>query len=180
MTQINAIKSAILSTIRKGDYKFPFRDLECSTGLAFEELSSVIGLLIKEETILMRINHSSDCHYKFNGNYLYERFKDLLFTQQGRKQSVTFYASNLCITPKYLCAVVKQASGKTPSEWINEETVKHIENMLCYTQMSIKEIACELEFPNLSFFGKFFKAQKGMSPKHYREAYIKNSQSLSA
>lgn len=52
MTQINAIKSAILSTIRKGDYKFPFRDLECSTRLTFEELSSVIGLLIKEEKIL--------------------------------------------------------------------------------------------------------------------------------
>lgn len=76
-------------------------------------------------------------------------FKDLLFAQQGRKQCVVFYASNLCITPKYLYAVVKQASGKAPSEWIKEETVKHIENILCYTQMPIKEIACELEYSNM-------------------------------
>lgn len=172
MIQINAIKSAILSAIRENGCKFPFRDLECSTGLTFEELSSVIGLLIKEGKILMRINHSSNSHYKSNSNYLYERFKDLLFAQQGRKRCVAFYASNLCITPKYLYAVVKQASGRTPSEWINEETVKHIENMLCYTQMSIKEIACELEFPNVSFFGKFFKAHKGVSPKYYRTTYI--------
>lgn len=49
----------------------------------------------------MCINHSPNSHYKSNSNYLYERFKDLPFAQQERKQCVVFYASNLCITPKY-------------------------------------------------------------------------------
>lgn len=44
--------------------------------------------------------------------------------------------------------------------------------MLCHTQSSIKEIVNELKFPNLSFFGKYFKAHKGMSPKYYRTAYL--------
>ena len=35
-----------------------------------------------------------------------------------------------------------------------------------------KEIVNELKFPNLSFFGKYFKAHKGMSPKYYRTAYL--------
>lgn len=48
MIQISDIKSAIHSTIREDGRKFPFRDLECSTGLTFEELPSVIGLLIKK------------------------------------------------------------------------------------------------------------------------------------
>lgn len=80
----------------------------------------------------------------------------------------------MCITSKYLTVVVKAVSGKTPSEWIREETVKEIERMLCHTQKSIKEIASELNFSNISFFGKYFKAYKGISPKHYRKAYISN------
>ena len=84
----------------------------------------------------------------------------------------------MSITSKYLTTVVKAASGKTPAQWIREETIKEIERMLCHTQMPIKEIVYRLNFPNSSFFGKYFKAQKGMSPKHYREAYINNPQSL--
>lgn len=104
---------------------------------------------------------------------------DLLFLHCGKKRYVTFYASKLCITPKYLCSIIKKVSGKTPAEWINEKTIHEIEYRLCHTQASIKEIAYELDFPNASFFGKYFKAQKGMSPKHYRETFINNSQSLS-
>ena len=76
--------------------------------------------------------------------------------------------------------MVKAASGKTPTKWIQEETIKEIERMLCHTRMPIKEIVYRLNFPNASFFGKYFKAQKGMSPKHYRETYINNSQFLNA
>lgn len=74
----------------------------------------------------------------------------------------------------------KAVSGKTPTKWIQEETIKEIERMLCHTRMPIKEIVYRLNFPNASFFGKYFKAQKGMSPKHYRETYINNSQFLNA
>ena len=40
------------------------------------------------------------------------------------------------------------------------------------TAVYAKEIAFELDFPNLSFFGKYFKARKGVSPRLYRTAWL--------
>lgn len=79
---------------------------------------------------------------------------------------ITFYASQLCITPKYLTAIVKQQSGKFASAWIHEETIRKIKQMT--TQDPVKEIAYKLNFFNQSFFGNFFKEHTGMSPQYYR------------
>ena len=169
-------QQAVLAAIRRNGGNLTFDGLEQTTRLGFAELSTVIGLLAKENRILMRVNHLADktFPYKSNGDALYARFKDLLFKHRGKERSVAFYASALCISPKYLTAVVKEISGKTTTEWINEEAIAEIETMLCHTRSSIKEIAIELGFSNLSVFGKYFKAHKGISPKFYRETYIKS------
>lgn len=163
----------VLDAMRKDGGCVSFCDLEETTGMGAVELSLIVGMLAKENRILMRLNHSkSDTYvYKSNGDALYEQFRDLLFIYRGRQRSVSFYAAQLCITSKYLCAIVKKASGRTPLEWINQETIKEIEQRLCHTQSSIKNIVYELGFPNMSSFGKFFKAHKGMSPKFYRMRY---------
>lgn len=174
--KISTKTEVILSAIRKCNNNISFDDLRDFTGLNIDEIFTAIGILVMEKRLLVRINHSVEnvYAYKSSGDALYERFMDLLFLHRGKKRSVTFYASELYITPKYLCAVVKKASGKTPTEWINEKAIQEIEYRLCHTQASIKEIAYELDFPNTSFFGKFFKVHKGMSPKHYRETFAEN------
>lgn len=167
-------KQVVLSAIRESEGNISFNGLEMNTGLSFMELSTIIGLLVKENRLLIRFNHSEENGhpYKSTSEYLYTRFMDLLFLHCKQERSVTFYASKLCITTKYLTVVVKAASSKTPRDLIREETIKRIEYLLCNTQTSIKEIAYALNFPNISFFGKYFKAQKGVSPKFYRKAYI--------
>ena len=163
-------KQTVLDAIQKSEGNIDFYGLKETTGMEAIELFSVVEALAKENRILMRLNHlDEDTYiYKSTGDMLYERFMDLLFVYRGKRRSVAFYASRLCITPKYLCSIVKKASGKTPTEWINETTIREIEYRLCHTQSSIKEIVYALEFPNLSIFGKFFKAHKGVSPKAYR------------
>lgn len=182
MEDKNSATIIVLAAIEKDGGNLSFNELEKSTGLSFVELSTVIGLLMKENRLLARVNHfaKGTCLYKSSQDALYARFMDLLFVHHRWERSVAFYASKMCITSKYLTVVVKAASGKTPTEWIREETIKEIERMLCHTKMPIKEIVYRLNFPNASFFGKYFKAQKGMSPKHYRETYINNSQFLNA
>lgn len=182
MEDKNSVTIKVLAAIEKNGGNLSFNELEKSTGLGFVELSTVIGLLMKENRLLARVNHSTKgaCLYKSSQDALYARFMDLLFVHYHRERSVAFYASKMCISSKYLATVIKAVSGKTPAEWIREETIKEIECMLCHTQMSIKEIAYRINFPNASFFGQYFKAQKGISPKHYRETFINNSQSLNA
>lgn len=101
-------------------------------------------------------------------NLLFSRFIKMLSANNGRVRSVKKYAEALCITPKYLSFISKNVSGKTALEWIHQSTTETIVRYLRNSNMSIKEIADTLNFPNLSFFGKFTKSQLGMSPTEYR------------
>ena len=95
-------------------------------------------------------------------------FIHLVNADNGTHRSVSYYADKLCYSPKYLCAVIKEATGKTPMQFIQENTIKQIKYKLRHSDMSIKEIADAFDFPNPSFFGKFVKAQTGMTPLQCR------------
>ena len=93
---------------------------------------------------------------------------ELLSKDKGMHRSVSYFANELCYTPKHFSKVIKQACGRTPLDLINETTVEHIKYRLKRSEKSIKEIAEELNFPNQSFFGKYVKAHLGTSPANYR------------
>ncbi len=181
MEQNESKMQIALSLIRESGDSVSFDHLERATGLSFVELSTLIGLLFKENRIKMRVNYLTErtCIYKSSGEALCARFMELLSAHYKRERYVAFYASKLCVSSKYLTTVVTKFSGKSPREWIKNETIREIEWMLRYTQISIKEIAYRFNFPNQSFFGKYFKSQKGVSPKRYREAYVRSGPLLS-
>ena len=85
------------------------------------------------------------------------------------ERRVGWYAKQLNITPKYLSEAVKAISHRTPNEWIDYYTIHELRIMLKSTAKSIKEIAVELNFPNQSFMGKYFKDHVGVSPSEYRK-----------
>lgn len=101
---------------------------------------------------------------------IFRRFLELITVAEGKRGTVADYARLLSITPKYLSAAVKQASGKTALEWIHEYTLDAISHELRFSDRSIKEIAVGFGFNNLSVFGKFVKANLGNSPRAYRRA----------
>ena len=63
---------------------------------------------------------------------------------------------------------MKEKTGKTALQWINEVVVSDARQQLLYSDQSIKEIVATLGFPNQSFFGKFFRQHTGKSPKRFR------------
>ena len=89
------------------------------------------------------------------------------FKQERR---VSWYARQLCITPKYLSETIKAISKRTPNEWIDSYVTMELRMLFRNTQKSIKEIAQELNFSNQSFLGKYFKEHVGMSPSEYRRS----------
>ena len=84
------------------------------------------------------------------------------------ERSVGFYADRICVTPKYLSAVVRQVSGRGPMQWINECVIVEAKNLLRFSDMTVQEISRELNFPTQSYFGRFFKNHTGMSPREYK------------
>ena len=98
----------------------------------------------------------------------FQRFLDLLHANDVKRHTVEAYASELCISPKYLTAVCKKNSGKTANEWITEQVLEDIRYYLRQTNLSIKQICDKLAFPNPSFFGKYVKDHFGMTPLEFR------------
>ncbi|WP_303011355.1 AraC family transcriptional regulator [uncultured Bacteroides sp.] len=106
---------------------------------------------------------------KSRKEYIFERFYESLVESYQSERSVKFYADQLCLTPKHLSGVVKEVSGKTVGEWIDELVILEAKALLNSSSMNIQEIADRLNFANQSFFGKYFKHYTGMSPKEYRK-----------
>lgn len=100
---------------------------------------------------------------------LFFAFTELIASSYPKSRSVAWYADKLHITPKYLSAICKETSEHTASEIINQYVVTDIKQLLNRTDMSIKEVSNELDFPNLSFFGKYVKRYFGCSPREYRD-----------
>ena len=100
----------------------------------------------------------------------FQHFLDLLHSNDVKRHTVEAYASELCISPKYLTAVCKKNSGKTANEWITEHVLEDIRYYLRQTDLSIKQICDKLAFPNPSFFGKYVKDHFGMTPLELRNS----------
>ena len=82
---------------------------------------------------------------------------------------IAFYASALHITPVYLSRVVRQVTGRTVIDYINQMIVMEASFLLRTSPMSITQIAERLHFADTPSFSKFFSRLKGMSPKDYRK-----------
>ncbi len=109
-----------------------------------------------------------------------EKFITLAAENYKRHRDIGFYANKLCITKKYLSALLKQETGLTALEWIEKYVVIYAKGCLSSTAMTIQEISDELNFPSQSVFGKYFKRVEGISPRSYRaELNNNNTQDIS-
>lgn len=98
----------------------------------------------------------------------FKRFMGLLKDNARTQHNIHFYSEKMGLSAKYLSIMIKKVSGKLATEWIDEYVILEAKNMIKYSSLSIQEISYALNFPNQSFFGKFFKRYMGISPKAYR------------
>lgn len=116
----------------------------------------------------------SPSSYKSADN-LFKAFIDIISSSYPKNRSVAYYADRLHVSPKYLSAICKEVSGQPASDLIDQYVMKDIVYLLRKTEKSIKEITNELNFPNISFFGKYVKKHLGLSPRLYREKQEKEN-----
>ena len=99
---------------------------------------------------------------------LFKEFIRLVSEHHRKERRVDFYAEQLFLSPKHFSTVIKKVSGKTAGQWIDEYVILEAKTLLKYSVMSIQEVAYYMNFPNPSFFGKYFKQHTGMSPSEYK------------
>jgi AraC-like DNA-binding protein len=100
---------------------------------------------------------------------LIHRFLALISLHAATERRIPFYADKLCVEPHYLSTLVKESTGQTVMQWINQTAIKEVKVWLAYSDESITEIAYRLAFPDSSALTKFFRRETGVTPSQYRE-----------
>ena len=143
----------------------------------------LFGTILLEMLSIMRRNSEQvaeevqheDINSSLHKKRIIDDFMRLVEESDGRIRRVDDFASQLNVTPKYLSTILKEVMNRRPSNYIQLYTLKAIERRLRFTDMTMQEIANDLNFPNPSFFGKYCKEHLGMTPLEYRMKYHKGT-----
>ena len=126
-----------------------YSDIHKGISLLYQSISNERANLSKSEMICRNFGQLVIQHYQNNRN-------------------VSWYAEKLGISHAHLCTIVKQITGHTCVEIIASMVIMDAKSQLKSTNLSIQKISDSLNFANMSFFGKYFKRNVGMSPLEYR------------
>lgn len=147
-------------------YKFMYKESKEQSRYRLEIIRSIFFALILEilaeyEKLFEIGNEASD----IKANNLSDRFFQLLAANYKDNRSVKFYAERLNLTPKYLSTAIKRVTGRPILDWIHEAILIDAKMLLRTTDMTVQEIAEQLNFSSPSAFVQFFKKHTGYTPK---------------
>lgn len=136
-----------------------------------EELAkTLLTALLIEVASIYNISREREIKTLNRKEEVFNNFMQLLVKHHTKERSITFYANKLCLTPKYMAQIIKNVSGKSALEWINNMSILTIKAMLKSSNHTVLQISEDMNFPNPSFFGRYFKEHTGLTPVKYRES----------
>lgn len=105
---------------------------------------------------------------------VFQKFILLLHNHCQEQREVAFYADQLCISTKYLTDICRRNTGETAKKIIEHLVMLEIKVLLQTSFLSLQSIAEQLNFPDQSYLGRFFKLNEGISPAEYRSRFTRN------
>jgi len=82
------------------------------------------------------------------------------------------YAELLYVTPNHLNALCQDLVGKTAGDLIRDRILLEAKRLLTNADLTITEIAYDLNFQDNSYFNRFFKKNEGVTPDEFRKNFI--------
>ncbi|MBV5348221.1 helix-turn-helix domain-containing protein [bacterium] len=154
----NLFRQSIAEISRPGDY-------------FLEMLRSILDLILT--TCAARYQVNENMLNKGKGQILVKRFFHLVEENHQKNLSLSDYSGMIGVTPNHLTQTVKLLTGKTSSQIIKAKQLLEIKRLLVHTNLSVSEIANQLNFEDQSYFTKFFKRETGITPIQYRSDSFK-------
>lgn len=114
-------------------------------------------------------NRSRECTVAGRNTDIYRGFVALVKDNFRQHRNVDFYASALFVSSGHLSRIIKSLSGRTVRAWVRDYVILEAKIMLHSSQLTISQISDSLNFPNPSFFSKYFRLNTGMTPGQYRK-----------
>ena len=147
--------------------RLAFRYLHSQHPLHSESLRLLYSLFLSD---LSAIEERSVPNHRYSPRIeeIYLDFLRLLSQHYVEHRDIAFYADRLCITTTYLSRIVRQVSGRTVMEYIDQMLLMEAAWLLQTTTLSVAQIADRLRFADTTTFARFFKRLKGCTPKDFR------------
>jgi AraC-like DNA-binding protein len=131
-----------------------------------EMLRSILDLILT--TCAARYHENEYLSQKGKGQIMVKQFFHLLEENYAQNLQINRYAEMIGVTPSHLTQTVKMLTGKTSSQMIKGKQLLEIKRLLAHTNLSVSEIASQLNFEDQSYFTKFFKRETGLTPLQFR------------
>ncbi len=132
--------------------------------------SSLYNLFMAVDSESRRSDPSSIKRTRKNRAWtLLGKFYSLLSKHGRQHREVNFYAEKMCITTDYLYKITNKTMQQTPKEIITEQVINEIKTYLTHTDMTIKDIAHEMNFDDPPYMCRFFRKMTGYAPGEYRQ-----------
>lgn len=105
-------------------------------------------------------------------NDLLTKFEEHLESYtQDEKPTVQYFAEKLSVSPHYLNDMLKNTTGQTTQQHIQNKLIEKAKELLSTTNLSVSEIAYQLGFEYPQSFNKLFKNKTEMSPLEFRQSF---------
>ena len=91
----------------------------------------------------------------------------------SKHRDVAWYANKIGVTPKYLTEISKDATNRPAGDWIDEYAAIILRKELSAENLSLTELAKEMNFSSLPAFTRYVKRVLGCSPSEFRDSLKK-------
>ena len=135
-------------------------------------IAAYLNALLQEAALIYHAQNAADTASTpglTTAETLTDKFKDLVAEHYLAKRQVKEYADLLFVTPNHLNKMVRKTTGKTALDLISAMLLMEAEILLQQTGNSVAEIASYLSFEDASYFTRFFRKQKGITPGAFRK-----------
>ena len=116
-----------------------------------------------------RFYYTDEMNIESTRSKIFDSFVDLLHHNCNTQREVTFYADKLCISTKYLTDICHKVTGVSAKKIIDNFAILQIKILLHNPQLTMQDIAHQMDFPDQSYLGRYFKRFEGISPSSFRK-----------
>lgn len=103
-----------------------------------------------------------------NSGEIIERAKIIMNENIHRQINIQGIATKLGTSYSWFRKEFKEYTGFPPAQYFRELKLRKAKELLIETNLSIKEVAYELDFNSYEYFLSFFKKRVGVTPSEYR------------
>lgn len=122
--------------------------------------------------LISLIELQQDTEHGTQEQMMLSRYISLITDHIREVKKVAEYAEIMNCSPDKLNQVCKKGLGKTALEMIHEELIMETRRLLLLQEMSLKEIAFELNFDSPGNFTSFVKSKTGLTPGQLQETVL--------